>query len=187
MTEQLSPIRTLWDPSQVYVGKPVSREDSIRAADDWCIFIEAFRSGSTIVDPVSAKDVDIFVRERACLQMQSTKSYRLDAGYSHWYVFLSDYRLTQYDPTADDPLYAAAKEAREITALYRSEQYGWNVIVVADDFWPAYISAHRQLTANPEVFTQKHMRQNLFIKRKNVIHSLLGNEPRPLMEEILED
>ncbi|AGC35594.1 hypothetical protein RHEph03_gp028 [Rhizobium phage RHEph03] len=182
MTEQYSPLRTLWDPSQVYVGKPVSREDSIRAADDWCTFIEAFRSGSTIVDPISAKDVDIFVRERACLQMQVTKSYKLDAGYSQWYVFLSDYRLVQYDPTEDDPLYAAAKEAHEITTLYRSEQYGWNVIVVADDFWPAYISASRTLRELPEGFTEKHMRQNLFINQKNVIHRMLGNEPRPLME-----
>ncbi|QIG73126.1 hypothetical protein EVC00_020 [Rhizobium phage RHph_N37] len=185
MTEQSSPIRTLWDPSQVSGDKPVSREDSIRAADEWCVLREAFRSGSTIVDPTSAKDVDVFIREREYKNMCNISVPT--SGVSAWTRFIKDYDLQYYEPDCRDPLYAAAKEYNEITQLYRSAGYGWNVIVVADDFWPAYISAHRQLTANPEVFTEKHLRQNLFIKRKNIIHQLLGGEPRPLMEQILED
>ncbi|QIG68422.1 hypothetical protein EVB62_020 [Rhizobium phage RHph_TM33] len=185
MTEQLSPLRTLWDPSQVSGDKPVSREDSILAADDWCVLREAFRSGSTIVDPVTAKDVDVFIREREKLRMVNAAVPT--SNYSAWTKFLKDYDLQYYEPDSRDPLYEAAKTANEITELYRSAGYGWNVIVVADDFWPAYINAHRILDMHPELFTEKHRRQNLFIERKNIIHTLLGNEPRPLMEEILED
>ncbi|QIG73185.1 hypothetical protein [Rhizobium phage RHph_I40] len=185
MTEQLTPFVMPLDPSQVSEDKPVSREDSIRAADKWCAFREAFRSGSTIVDPISAKDVDVFIREREYRSMFNSSVPT--SGGSAWTRFLKDYDLQYYEPDSRDPMYEAAKEYNEITQLYRSAGYGWNVIVVADDFWPAYISASRELAANPSLYTEKYNRQNLFIKRKNIIHQLLGGEPSPLMEPILED
>lgn len=125
-------------------------------------------SGSYLVDPETARDVDVFIPE---YNWQGKCDPHIVA-----------YELEGYDPLEGTSEYAQANEFGELSCLYRTD-YGLNVIIVSANMWPAYLSAHRELAANPQEYTSKRKRANLFIRQKNIIHTMLGNQVRELQTE----
>lgn len=122
-------------------------------------------SGSYIIDPETANDVDVFIPE--CYKPAKTT--------------LDRYHFVQYDPLEGSAEYDQAKFYDEIKELYRGDAK-INLIIVNDFFWPAYCDAHRELLINKDKYTQRKDRVNLFINSKNIIHEMLGNDVRPFEE-----
>lgn len=124
-------------------------------------------SGSAIVNLDTAKDLDVFVPE---YKFTVEVLHKVEAG-----------GFQEYFPHKDDWAYEEAYEAGEIVHLYRGP-HKINLVIVSSDMWVAYKAAHRFLCASPDTYTAKVSRQNLFIGQKNILHSMLGNPPRSLME-----
>lgn len=124
-------------------------------------------SGSVLVDPDKAADVDIWVSNL------------------NWNVYsnpkiIAEFGLEWYNPLEGTDRYEEAKLYMEIRGVLRSKKYNLNVIVVENNFVPAYVYGTQQLSLSPEKYQTKVKRANLFIEAKNRIHILLGNPTRPL-------
>lgn len=125
-------------------------------------------TGSYAIDPDTAQDIDLFIPQGEWPMYSS--------------VYKEELKLEEYCPKQGDPKYDAAVETGEIVELYRGK-HSINVIVVQDYFWPAYLSAMRELRNNPELYVDRMERHNLFIAEKNIIRRMLGQEPRALKTE----
>lgn len=153
----------MYQENQLMNKHPIDPAE-IRSAQEFAILWGGIVSGSVIVHPLHANDIDIFLPESTFFGNAAAEQ----AGF------------IPYDPLEGDPKYEEAVRYQEIVRLYRKGV--WNLIIVGHDFWPAYKYAARELAASPHKYVIKKDRQNLFIRAKNIIHKMRGTDERPLME-----
>lgn len=147
-------------------------DDTLKQGYGIAIAMSGNIGGSVIPDRDNAKDVDIFVGASAFrLWLLLIDSWPKNmSGYPKTFSYMGH----NFNSFASEFAYTQADIHDALALTYRSTCGLFNIIVVHDDFVPAFKASVLEMAARPERYKERNQRISLHHRKREMIRNMLA-------------